>query len=417
MMLFWILAGLMVAAALLMILPPLFGRQDTVSADRRQQNIIIARERLQELEQERDNGELSQEEFEAYRDELEQSLLDDVAPEQSDDQQRHVHRSRQSAIALIVLVPVAAIGLYLFLGEPVIMQQQASAARQVQGAGADKLPSIDTMVDQLARRLENNPDDAEGWALLAQSYMAIKDYSGAATAMENLYRLRSEDPNIILQYADALAMAQGRQLSGKPAELIEQALAIKPDHLIGLWMAGMVAEERGELQQAIDYWLRAEVQLDSEPESQQELRAMIRQAEAQLGVTPRDSNEAQPPAQQQASDVASIRVLVTLDPSLEQHVALNDTLFILARAVDGPPMPLAAVKRQAKELPLEVVLDDTMAMMPAMKLSNFDTVSIVARISKSGSTSAQSGDLEGEASEVSVGDGEPVKIVIQNMIP
>ena len=417
MMLFWSLAGLMVAVALLMVLPPLFGKQRSEVVDRKQQNIVIAKERLQELEAERDNGELSQEESAVYRDELEESLLDDVSGESTTESALHIQRSKQSAIALAVLVPIAAIGLYMFLGNPAILEKQAPTTGHEQTAGQGELPSIDSMVQKLAQRMESDPDDAEGWSLLAQSYMTIREYDKAAAALEQLYRLVPDEATVMLRYADALTMANGGRLGDKAAELIRRAIEIEPNHAMGLWLAGMVAEEEGNYQQAIDYWRRLEPLLEGDPGSLREVQALIRSAENKVAGRAGDADVASQVSGERKTEAdQKLDLTISLATELAGQVEPDHTIFLIVRAVDGPPMPLVAMRKQVRDLPLELVIDDAQVMVEDVSLADFSALHVEARISKSGGIRLQSGDLRGVASPVTLPVEGQIQILINEVL-
>lgn len=414
MVVFWIVAVLMVVVALSMILPPLFGKHGMVRDDRKEQNVIIARERLQELELERDSGELTQEEFEAYRDELEQSLLADVTGENGEGLLPHVQRSKQTANLLIVLVPLATVLLYLYLGSPALLQK-TSAPGHAEMAGNEKLPSIDTMVDQLARRLENDPDDIEGWSLLAQSYMSINDYAGASKALKQLNRLQPDNPTIMLRYADALTMVRGGSFVGEPAELIRRAIAIEPDNLMGLWLAGMVSAEEGDFRQSLVHWRRLEPMLESDPRSLQEIQALISQAESKLGID--NGNDIQNNIEKNVVTASpQMELSVSLAPELSGKSEPEDTIFIIVRAADGPPMPLVAVRKRVADLPLHIKVDDSQVMVDGVSLIDSPALEVEARVSKSGSVRLQPGDMFGVVSPVTLPVDSPVDVVISDIL-
>jgi cytochrome c-type biogenesis protein CcmH len=246
-----------------------------------------------------------------------------------------------------------------------------------------------------------------------------------------LHKLVGDQAEILVAYADALAMVQEGKLAGKPAELLRRALELQPNQPQGLWLAGMAEDQQGNYQDAINYWHRLEPLLNEDPESLQEVRQLIARAEQRGGLPAKtaEGTKDQIPSlsSASASDSATISVEsstakaitinVDLDPDLKEATAHDDSLFVFAQAVEGPPMPLAVVRKQVKDLPLVVTLDDSMAMMPAMSLSKFSEVKIGARISKTGNAMPQSGDLYGEVSPVAVDDKEPVQITIGERVP
>jgi cytochrome c-type biogenesis protein CcmH len=354
-----------------------------------------------------------------------------------------MHGGRWAVMVVGFGIPVLAGSLYLGLGNPTTI-----GGVEIQAAGArvdDRHPeSMEQMVANLAARLAANPNDPQGWSTLASSYMAMKRYSDAATALENLRTLVGDDPNVLVRYADALAMAGGGRLTGKPAQLIKQALTIDPNNSQGLWMAGMVARQNNDLHTALTHWRRLEPALANQPKMLAELQQQIASVVQRLGDESTPGSEStepsvtasqpQPAVEQTPSTPAespatvagaasvsgtapSITVRVSVSESLKQNVAPTDAVFIFARALKGPPMPLAVVTRQAADLPVTVTLDDNSAIMPAMTLSKFEEVMVGARISKSGTANPQSGDLQGEVAPVKTGDDEPVAVTISQIIP
>lgn len=418
-LLFWLLVAGMLAVALFFLLPVLLRGQGAILDSTEGQNLQLARDRLRELDEERDAGRLTDEELQQARQELEQQLATDLSTGAATKQTARPGRV-MPAVVLIVL-PLLAILIYQYLGDPAALQDQPENTVQNMPAGHPALtegasqPSVDAMVARLAERLDQQPDDPQGWFMLGRSYMALERYPEAVQAFERLQQLVGDDPEVLVSYADALGMMQGGRLSGRPLELIEQALAMQPDHPTGQWLAGMAYREQGKYQQAIDHWQRAKQLLQADAGAQAELQNLIASTRQQAGLAvPADS---QPAEAMPAIMAARITVTVELDPALKEQVSAEDTVFILARAISGPPMPLAVARKQVKDLPLTVTLDDAMAMMPAMRLSKFPEVSVVARVSRSGTPQAQSGDLEGVVTPVRPARQPTVQVRIDRKIP
>ncbi len=306
------------------------------------------------------------------------------------------------------------------LGEPRALAPTATtadvAAQQAGESGGDA-QSIEAAVTVLEQRLQSAPDDPEGWFVLARSYMFLKRYDEAVSAFESLHRLVGDDPGMLVRYADAAAMASGGRITGRPFELVQRALAVDPNQAQGLWLAGMGAAEQGDHASALGYWRRLEPLLENDAASLAEIRELMARSEQQLAETGGDAAVAGAPAIAAAAAAKSLTVSVALDDKLAPRVSPSDIVFVFARAVDGPPMPLAVVRRRAGELPLQVTLDDSMAMVPAMRLSQFEQVRVGARISRSGQAQAQSGDLQGEIASVTLADTATVKVTITDVVP
>lgn len=423
---FWVAASLLLVFSLALLVPPLLGKRRIVVLDREAQNIAIAKERLKELEAQKAKGDLSNDEYERARSELELSLAADIesTTTASDSVQATQETKPIAAIVVAAALPVVALGLYFGLGEPRILFFPGGTVNATTSPGS---PSEDPsnmspaqLIQHVEERLKETPDDVRGWSILANAYMRGQRFSEAVRAFENLRRLIGDDPNMLVQYADAVAMANNGNLQGKARELLETALEGDPDQPQGLWLAGMSAENRGELAQALNYWYRLLPLLAGDPQSEGEIKLMIARAEQNAEAEGIALPERpQPSATQSLTDTAGavLSVNVSLSPDVANNATPTDTVFVLARAAGGPPLPLAVARKTAADLPFTVVLEDEMAMVPDMKLSNFEQVDIIARVSRSGNAKAQSGDIEGTVSKVSVGTSDPIDIVISKVLP
>ena len=410
----------LILLALALLIPSLI-RKNRLEADRfDQENTRIARERLAELKNDLAEGNISQQEYDQVKDELEQTLAMDLSQE-GDEKSTVVENSDKSlAIILLVLIPLLSILTYSQLGR--FDSLDGSAAQEMAGSGHEEgemSMSMEQAVAQLAERLQQQPDNAEGWFMLARSFMSMERYGEAASAFGKTVALMPGNADLLLAYADALAMIEGGKLSGKAYAIIKQALEIDPQNLQGLWMRGMAANETGDYRLALSSWYQLMPLLDDNVEAQTQLRSMIASVEPQLGSDAlselRKQYFAEPQTQAEVTSAASITVSVSLDDSMRDQVSASDTLFILARAVNGPPMPLAAVRKQVSDLPIKVVLDDSMAMMPAMKLSLFEQVKVSAIVSKAGQAGLKSGDLFGEVSPVDVKADQRISVLINQI--
>ncbi|MGZ4990391.1 MAG: c-type cytochrome biogenesis protein CcmI [Methylobacter sp.] len=405
-MLFLLIASVMMLTAFLIVLPPLWRKHPIASADQDQRNIAIARQRLVELKEQLQAGALTQALYDEQLAELELALSDDL------DIQSQVKVSQSSgrwmATVLIFAIPLLSGLLYLALGNFRSLSQadQPVAANQA----APEMEQIKSMVEGLAERLQKQPDDALGWTMLGRSYKYLQEYPKAVVAFEHAYKLIGDKPEIMLLYADALAFANNEQMAGKPAELVFKALAMEPNNVTGLWLGGMAKAQTGDFVAAMDLWQKLEAQLPPGSEAQQEIQGLL----AKLATQIPESVGAQ--AESKPATAASIEVQVSLAPELQQSASPNDTVFIYAQALSGPKMPLAIVRKQVSELPLTVSLTDAMAMMPTMKLSSFEQVKLLARISKSGDAMQQPGDLIGVIEQAALTDKSLQKIVINSQV-
>jgi cytochrome c-type biogenesis protein CcmH len=294
------------------------------------------------------------------------------------------------------------------------------------------------------------PDDAEGWTMLGRTYFATGQTEKAEQALARAYELLPKDATVVLAYAESIAANQGNDLSGRPADLIGEALAADPENATARWLSGMAAYQRGQFTAAAVAWKKALGQLAPDSEDAGELRQLIEQAERRAGVPPEQRQLAQasgtaadgaddkaaagdavaaapeppdtaratqPPAAAAADSGAAISVEVSLDPTLAERAAPDTTVFVYAKAAAGPPMPLAVQRVTVADLPVSLTLDDSMAMMPAMKLSGFPQVIVGARVSASGQAMPRPGDLEGETGPISSSSAEPVQVRIDSVRP
>lgn len=419
MIMFWVLAAALIVIALVFLLRPLRLDSRVSDIDRAAQNVVIAKERLNELKIEFEDGLISEEEYKQTQQELELSLLNDV--EQASDDKENITNAqsynRVSQLGLLVFIPVVAVVFYTFLGQPELIDgvKKQAAAGHTSTDGKTQLDSVEDMVAKLAERLKNEPNNAEGWFMLARSYMSMGRYKEAVDALEKTNKLVPDNPVIMLRYADALTMLRGGQISGKPFELIKRAVELSPDNHTGLWLIGMGYEEQGAYKKAISYWNKL-LPLLTDEQSKTQVQQLISRAKREAGITTTDDSAAQV-VTKETQPVKAISVSVSIDKDKLKNISGNDVVFIFARALQGPPMPLAVVRKQVKDLPIEVTLDDSMAMMESMKLSSFKQVQIVARVSKSGTAKVQSGDLESDVSVASAGQKEKVKLEINKSVP
>jgi cytochrome c-type biogenesis protein CcmH len=264
---------------------------------------------------------------------------------------------------------------------------------------------INAMLDKLVAHLKEKPDDADGWQLLARTYSAMGKQPQALDAFKSAEKLRPNDATLLADYAVALAIANNRELEGAPMQLVERALKADPKHPKSLALAGTAAFGRKDYKGAVKYWeALAKVEPADSPISEQ-IRSSIVEARQLAGLPPApvmaaDAASAAKPA---AAGAAQVSGTVTLADNLKSRVSPEDTVFIFARAMEGPRMPLAIIRKQVKDLPIQFTLDDSLAMSPAAKLSGATSVIVGARISKSGNAMPQSGDLQGLVSGVAVG--------------
>jgi len=405
-----------------LLLPALLAKKSSPSGDNREQNISIAQERMDELKSELEAGTLSQETYQQTLEELEKSLLIDVADVDGDTNNVSVTSGKKVFFALLVLVPILSFGLYKQLGSPQYLDVAGPGGHPTNTATAPQageLPSMEEMIAGLKKKTADNPDDPDAWYLLGRLYAATEQFAESVEAYERLVAVSDRQPTALVVLADSLAMTQGGDLTGQPLSLVMEALEKEPAHTTALWMAGQAAADQKQYLEAIGYWQRAAQGLKDNKEMLGELQSMISEAVTLAKDAGMDVTEYSLPESGQAepSSVASITIEVTIDPSLLKEIKENDVLFIFARAVSGPPMPLAAIKRNARELPVSLVLDDSSMLRPGTSLAQFEQLKLGARVSHSGQPVAQSGDLQSEVEVVKPGSNESILLHINKLLP
>lgn len=404
-MFFWIFTVLMLVLALFFLLPPLLSKPKDIEDDRREQNISIAKQQLAELENDYQNGELEEETYKAAKSELEEALYSDLKNADG----RLVKTagdnvpSRLPVLLVALFIPAVAIPMYLKVGNPSAIAESSVTVNQ---HGESTAASMEKAVEMLAAKLKEQPDNLDGWVMLGRSHMVLNRPADAVKAYEKALSLNADEPVILLQLADALGSSNGGQLTGRPAELINKALQKDPQNVMGLWLAGMASRQQGDNAGAIEYWSKVLGKLNPQSEEYSEVQGLIVEAGGPGPAADAHAAENKPAA----SGAAAITVTVNLADELKNRAQPNQTVFIYAKAVSGPPMPLAAVRMTVADLPAEVTLDDSKAMMPQMKLSGFTEVTVGARISLSGTPTRSSGDLYTEASPVALGEAINLKI-------
>ncbi len=343
--------------------------------------------------------------------------------------------------AFVLLVTVAG---YVMTGSPALWDQRAGApsanAAAADGAGGAgqgghevTMEQIEAMADGLRQRLETEPQNAEGWAMLGRSYSVLGRASDAVPAYRKAVELVPDDAGLLADLADSLAVTNNRQIAGEPMTFVQRALKIDPNQPKALSLAGTEAFLRGDFKAAAAMWERILVTQPADSPMAQQVRESINEArqrggmplladgampEMPKGVTAQaapaaaqTAAPAAPAAQLAAPGKTSVAGTVTLAPALAGKASPEDTVFVFARAAEGPRMPLAIVRKQVKDLPITFTLDDSSAMAPTMKLSNYPQVIVGARISKTGNAMPQPGDLQGLSQPVALG-ASGLKIVI-----
>jgi len=444
---FSLIAAVLAVAGLFLMFRDVLRGGVATRVDPEQANIDIARDRLAKLDAVKQQGNLEAGEYEAARAEIEQQLAQELADSTPSAGNDHADvepamdatdskRGRWMVWLASPLILALVFALYWRIGDmraldPAFVTANSPAARdasrvaennsaQGANAGADeKLPSIEELLPRLEAHLEQEPTDAKGWNLLGTTYLRLRRFKDAESALGKAHNLLPDDVPVMLQLADARAMLSNGTIGDDSLGLVERALELEPDNVQGNWLMGMAAQQRGDNATAIQAWEKLLPMLEGDPESQQQIRMMISQASgdgaaATSGTVAQSASADNNTAANTSSEAAAqpgINVVVTLAEQLADTIDQQTPVFVYAKAESGPPMPLAVVKRTVADLPLTIRLDDSLAMMPNLKLSSFETVVVGARASLSGGPVAETGDFYVEVTGIAVAPEQSSAVV------
>ena len=425
MTMFWILAALLTLLALAFVLPALLASKKSAVAPyngaAKHANLSVLRDQLAQLDEDFAAGSLSAEGLALAKSDIERRALEEESVPES---RIAKPTSKVTAISVGLAVPLLAIGIYGFLGNPFALDPVSTS----ESSNADVSPAqVEEMVKQFAARLENLPPDQavdpKAWEMLARSYAAMQKFPEANKAYKRAVELAPGNAQLLADYADVMAMLQGQSTLGEPAKLIARALVLDPNNLKVLALAGSAAFERKDFAMAIGHWTKARQLAPAGSEFAGGLDRSLLEARAAAGTSTVTAQTAPTPAaatppnsNPAAASSPGIEGTVSLSPAVAGKLAPDDTVFIFARASSGPRMPLAILKRKASELPITFKLDDTTAMSDEMKLSKFEQVVVGARVSRTGNAMPQSGDLVGQSGAVKSGGGK-LSLVIDTVQP
>jgi cytochrome c-type biogenesis protein CcmH len=440
---FYLIAGLLIALALLFLLWPLL----LESKDELGRRTTALKDALDALKLKRANDEMSEAEYQAERERINLKLLALM------DAPLKPPRNKSALIAavgLLALVPATTLLLYFQIGKPQAMSFQARAAGMAQAANtapaaaaASATPAaadagtpggidLQSAAEGLSARLASNPQDGQGWLLLGRTYLELQEYAKARDALEKARALLPPDADLLAQLGEATGLAARPEAPPPQAEAyIDEALKLAGDNQRALWLKGVFRRLQGDNQAALMSWKALLQLLPPDGGLARQLSEQIAQLEQQMGQpadaapapssAPIDATAAAAPARAGSESVeaapvgSGVTIQVDISPELKAQVAPNDALFVYAKADGGPPMPLATVRLAAIDLPMTVTLSDANAMMPEMKLSMFDKITVGARVSKSGVANAAAGDLQGSSAVLSQPVREPIRLLINEV--
>ncbi len=410
MIVFGIVAAVFTVVALWVLLPPLLRVRGKEEISRQGLNVTVYRDQLQELENDLVNGLINQRELEQAKQEIELSLLQDVAA--PDAQFTSVANSSTTAVVIALFVPLFAVLLYFELGAPKSLSGEEISASGLQFQTQDQLKEI---VQDLRKAVADTPDDGEAWTVLARAHLMLGEFPQAVGAFKEAEKFTTPDAQFFADLSDATAMARGGNMQGEPVSLLRKAIELDPNNEKALWLFGTAAFEAGDLEAALVPWRRLLGLMPSDTESATTMFDNIKQVETMLANVKANTDKAHlSPGQGRVTGT------ITIADELKEELAADAVIFIFAVAAEGAAkeakVPLAAMRATLAELPLTFALDDSMAMIPAMRLSTVSDVLLTARVSKSGDAIAVSGDLQGTLEGVKVGSSNN-QLVINTRIP
>ncbi|HEY8856709.1 MAG TPA: c-type cytochrome biogenesis protein CcmI [Rugosibacter sp.] len=392
-------------------------------------NTTIHHDRLVELERDYKNGVISSAGHAQAKEELQSQLLDDIAGSEANISVIANHKPRHDGWVLAILVSVIAIGLYTLIGSPAGLTSRNAA---VQYDDAQAMDKINQLIARLEEKMQKNPNNPEGWGMLARAYKLTGRLDEAERALGRVGPTLNQNASLLADLAEVLAQKNGA-LAGRPSELILQALQLEPDNGKVLYLAGAAAFEEGHYKVAIAHWEHLQQQVDPQSDDGRNIAAGIAKArELSDGASDRatlagvaavgmQSNAAMGTPQNTASGTPSAQAgavsgRVELGPEQRAQTTADETVFIFARAVNGPRMPLAIKRVRVADLPFDFNLDDSQAMSPDNKISSAKELRIEVRISKSGQAMPASGDLTGSSAVVKPGT-KGIHVVVDQRLP
>jgi len=396
------------------------------SASQSQANVKVYREQILDLDREHANGHLSDAEWQQSRDELSVRLLQDTAVE-DEPQLITQAQSWRTAVVIALVFPISALGLYIWLGAPEAISPMPPASALAEAATEQAAaPNLDQIVENLASKLQADPNNLEGWVLLGRTHRSMGNLDAALSAFDRALKLNADD-ELILARAEVLAAKNQGRFDGEPWRVIREVLQRDPQNYGALLLAGSASYANNRYADALEFWQRARLRLSADhPDVPNLIEAMSTvQTKLKNPASPSSTPAAQSaqgavPAQGSAASgtapaaaVASaaggaasalnVSGQVRLSAALKSQTSPTDVVFVYAVPANGERMPLALLKTTVAQLPLKFTLDDSSAMLPDRKLSGASQVLVKARISKSGNAIPQSGDWEGSLGPVKVG--------------
>ena len=402
-MLFVLIAlGIALCVAVVFLWVLLRERKPVTQASQAKANAKVYRDQILDLDREHDSGHISDEEWQQSRDELSLRLLEDTSA--VDDPAAKTEKPAiWTAVVLAVALPLGSMGMYMWVGQPEALNPLAlKTPDQVDPKDLTK------MAQTLAEKLQDKPDNLQGWVMLGRTYRTLENFDAALRAYDSALKL-SDDDDLKLERIEVIAMQRQGQFEGEPWNVIREVLQRDPQHFGALLTAGSASYAEGKFADALKYWEQARKPLDANNPDLAGLESAIATVRERLGMPPAKAAPA-------AASGLNVTGQVNLSASLKSKASPNDVVFIYATPANGDRMPLAIFKTTVSQLPFNFTLDDSTAMAPDRKLSAAGEVMVKVRVTKSGNAMPQSGDLSGSLGPVKVG-AKGLKLEIKDQIP
>ena len=396
---FLISAFLLLALVLILLLRPFIFPTKGKSTSRRQMNAVIYREELDKLEAEHQAGVITSADYEISHAEMRQRLFQDTVEE---DDQECAGSPKRTAIWLCIFIVLISSVLYFTLGD-VLRVSQSNAEKPVNQEGVEK------MVAEFAAKMEKDPDNLKGWAMLGRSYRILGRNEDAAKAYQRAGDFIDSDPELLADYADTLAANANGSFSGKPLQLINKALKLDPNNLLALWLSGTASYNSGNYKAAVQSWEKLLQKLPPDTDEARTIKGSIAEARSKGGLTPSIPATSSPTV----ATGKEINGKIELSADLKSKIKPGDIVLVIARK-PGERMPVAVLKVPALNFPMDFTLNDALAMNPSAPLSQLSEANVEVRISKTGMARPEAGDLISSVQTIKVGS-KNIRILVDQV--
>lgn len=420
---FWVAIVFMLLVAIAILVFPLLKARNIKSIAYRDSNLLLHEEKLKELDADLAEGRIDQEQYKVARQELDRELLADVSAESADtaalSYSTPANRQPALALSITVFLPTIALLVYIQLG----MHANSDMHTAANDPATQKMPTVEEMTEKLGNKLRAQGGETQEWAMLGRAYKHLGRYADSAEAFATAASMEP-NPQIMLEQAEALALKNGQQFDAKARELTLDALNMEPDNVNALWFAGVAEFQFANYRQSFEHLSKLAAVSGTDDELNKSIRFYLEKSREQLiasGESVPSIEEILPTVvtapEKIASNVVELRVMVDVSDAVRQKFSGSDSVFVYAKAAQGPKLPLAVQRMTLAELPATIVLDDNMAMVEGMNLSAFPSVVVSARVTKSGSAIAQRGDYIGQVIVNDVAAAGDLNIKVAEMVP